>query len=45
MLGEREISLVKVSSLSNHCLLGGGIVDLPALVSLGIANEYTLLHV
>jgi hypothetical protein len=44
-LGEREISLVKVSSLSNHCLLGGGIIELPALVSLRIANEYTLLHV
>jgi hypothetical protein len=45
MLGEREISLVKVSSLSNHCLLGSGTIELPALVSLRIANEYTLLHV
>jgi hypothetical protein len=45
MLGEREISLIKVSSLSNHCLLGGGIIELPALVSLRVANEYTLLHV
>jgi hypothetical protein len=44
-LGEGEISLVKVSSLSNHCLLGGWVVELPALVSLRIANEYTLLHV
>src|SRR6201746_2156922 len=44
-LGEGEISLVKVSSLSNNCLLGGWVVELPALVSLRIANEYTLLHV
>ena len=44
-LREREVSLIKVSSLSNHCLLRSGIVELPALISLRVANEYTFLHV
>ena len=44
-LGEREVSLIKVSSLSNHCLLCSRIIELPALISPRVANEYTLLYV
>ena len=44
-LREREVSLIKVSSLSNHCLLRSWVVEVPALISLRVANEYTFLHV
>ena len=40
-----EEALIKVSTLRNEHLLGVRVVELSALVTLGISNEDALLHV
>jgi hypothetical protein len=45
MLLIHEKAFIKVSTLWNEHLPGEGIVELPALVALGISNEDALLHV
>lgn len=37
--------LIKISLLTDDGALGGGVVELPALVALQIANKHALLHV
>ena len=45
MLLKHEEVFIKVCTLRDEHLLGQRIVELPALVALGISNEDTLLHV
>ena len=40
-----EVPLVEFSPLRDDCLLGGRVVEAPALVALGIAQEDAFLHV
>ena len=40
-----EVPLIEFSPLRDDCLLGGRVVETPALVTLRIAQEDTFLHV